>query len=120
MGDVEDSIHTMEKLRELGVSLAIDDFGTGYSSLNYLKRFPINTLKIDQSFIRDLNENNDDASIVKAIISMAHSLNLDVVAEGVETAEQLNFLRQNSCQLAQGYHLHRPMDADAFEQLISH
>ncbi len=119
MGSVDESIATMEKLRGLGVSLAIDDFGTGYSSLNYLKRFPINTLKIDQSFIRDLHESSEDASIVRAIISMAHSLELSVVAEGVETAAQLAFLHQHACETAQGFYLHRPLCSDDFEKLVS-
>lgn len=119
MGNVDESIVTMDRLRELGVSLAIDDFGTGYSSLNYLKRFPIDTLKIDQSFIRELEVNSDDASIVRAIISMAHSLDLTVVAEGVETVEQLDFLHQHACEVAQGFYLHRPLDAAAFELVVA-
>ena len=119
MGNVEDAITTMRKIRELGVSLAIDDFGTGYSSLNYLKRFPINTLKIDKSFISELHVNPEDASIVRAIISMAHSLGLAVVAEGVEDSAQLAFLKRHGCELAQGFYLHRPLSANDFEGVIS-
>jgi len=118
MGDVEQAIDYMSHLRAHGISIAIDDFGTGYSSLNYLKRFPLNTLKIDKSFVGDLKENSEDATIVRTIISLATSLNLSVVAEGVENAEQLEFLRQQSCHLAQGYHLGRPMPVDDFEAYL--
>ncbi|MCW8825908.1 MAG: EAL domain-containing protein [Gammaproteobacteria bacterium] len=118
MGDVEQAIATMKKFRDLGLKLSIDDFGTGYSSLSYLKRFPINTLKIDQSFVRDLTIDSDDAAIVQAIISMAKNLNLDVVAEGVETEEQLEFLRQHGCENVQGYLLSKPLPADEFHQYI--
>jgi diguanylate cyclase (GGDEF)-like protein len=113
MRHAEDSLRTLEQLHEMGVHLAIDDFGTGYSSLSYLKRFPIQTLKIDRSFITDLNVDPDDAAIVTAIIAMAGSLGLRVVAEGVETEGQARFLRSLSCDLAQGYHFGRPMAAQA-------
>jgi len=118
MGDVDVAIATMNKFRDIGLHLAIDDFGTGYSSLSYLKRFPINTLKIDQSFVRDLTIDSDDAAIVKAIISMAKSLQLNVVAEGVETQEQLNFLKANDCENVQGYLFSKPLPADEFMQYI--
>jgi diguanylate cyclase (GGDEF)-like protein/PAS domain S-box-containing protein len=118
MGDVDEAIRTMQALRELGLSLAIDDFGTGYSSLSYLKRFPINTLKIDQSFVRDLTIDSDDASIVQAIIAMGRQLDLHVVAEGVETEEQLEFLRQHGCGEIQGYLMSRPLPDGEFVKLL--
>ncbi len=118
MGDVDEAIVTMQEFRALGFHLAIDDFGTGYSSLSYLKRFPINRLKIDRSFIADLTTELEDAAIVQAIISMADSLQLNVVAEGVETQEQLAFLQANGCEAAQGYLFSRPLPADEFIQYI--
>ncbi|MFC1602247.1 EAL domain-containing protein [Pseudomonadota bacterium] len=118
MDDVEEAIQIMTVLRDYGISIAIDDFGTGYSSLNYLKRFPISTLKIDQSFVRDLTEDSEDAAIVCSIISLAKSLNLEVVAEGVETAEQLSFLSHQHCHSIQGYHIAKPMPPDQFEAFL--
>ncbi|HUW00696.1 MAG TPA: EAL domain-containing protein [Gallionella sp.] len=103
----------LSELHALGVKIAIDDFGTGYSSLSYLKRFPIGTLKIDQSFVRDMASDTGDAHLVNAIIAMGHSLNIPVVAEGIETAEQLALLRANNCDLGQGFHIGRPMPFDA-------
>jgi len=108
----------LKQLREMGVHLALDDFGTGYSSLSYLKRFPIDTLKIDQSFVRDLTIDTDDASIVRAVISMGESLHMLVVAEGVETREQLDFLRENACPEAQGFYFSHPVVAGEFSQLM--
>ena len=118
MTDVERAIATLDRLHELGVFLSIDDFGTGYSSLSYLKRFPIDILKIDQSFVRDISVDPDDAAIVVSIISLAHSLRMGVIAEGVETVEQLGFLRRYGCDQMQGYFFSRPVAAAAFEQLL--
>ena len=117
MEDAEHSADILRKLKSLGVHVSIDDFGTGYSSLAYLRRFPLDAVKIDGSFIRDLTSNAEDASITLAIIGMAHRLNLKVIAECVETAEQLEFLRANGCDQAQGYYLARPMPAQEVEQL---
>jgi EAL domain-containing protein (putative c-di-GMP-specific phosphodiesterase class I) len=93
----------------MGINLSIDDFGTGYSSLSYLKRFPIDALKVDQSFVRDVPDDQDDAAIASAVIALGHSLRLTIVAEGVETAEQLAFMRERGCQRVQGYYFARPM-----------
>jgi EAL domain-containing protein (putative c-di-GMP-specific phosphodiesterase class I) len=105
-------------LRDTGVRLTIDDFGTGYSSLAYLKRFPIDCVKIDRSFIRDLPDDRDDASITRSIIAMAHNMKLEVVAEGVETESQLAFLHAYGCDEIQGYLYSEPLDADAFEHFL--
>ena len=118
MDHVDKAIAILERLRGLGLHIAVDDFGTGYSSLNYLKRFPINTLKIDQSFVRDLTRDSDDAAIISAIIALARNMRLSVVAEGVETREQLAFLREEACDELQGYYFSRPLDADAFGKLL--
>jgi diguanylate cyclase (GGDEF)-like protein/PAS domain S-box-containing protein len=108
MRNPEQAVGLLTRLKALGIHVSIDDFGTGYSSLNYLKRFPLDTLKIDRTFISDLPGNQDDAAITRAIVAMAHSLRLRVVAEGVETAEQLNFLRDCDCDEVQGYYFSRP------------
>jgi diguanylate cyclase (GGDEF)-like protein len=118
LDSVEHIISTFQQLRELGVKLAIDDFGTGYSSLSYLKRFPVDYVKIDQAFIRGLNEGTEDAAITRAIIAMAHSLELKVVAEGVENAQQLEFLREHKCDEVQGYLISRPVEAGAMGDVL--
>ncbi len=112
MSDVDQSINTLNHLRELGVQIAIDDFGTGYSSLGHLKRFAVNTLKVDQSFIRNITNDRGNAGIVQAVISLAHTLGLTVVAEGVETPEEYRHLSARGCDLIQGYYTGRPVPAD--------
>lgn len=114
----EESIGVLEQLSAMGILVSVDDFGTGYSSMSYLRRFPIDKLKIDRAFINEVTARTDDASIVQAIVSLAHSLKLKVVAEGVETAEQLEFLKSLGCDQYQGYYFSRPLTADAFEQLL--
>ena len=113
MANAEQSVRTLTELKAIGVSLAIDDFGTGYSSLAYLKRLPIDALKIDQTFVGDLTIDPDDEAITATIIRMAHSLGLNVVAEGVETVEQLEYLREQGCDEIQGYWFSPPLEADA-------
>ncbi len=118
MQDAETTLGTLHKLNALGVKLSIDDFGTGYSSLSYLRRFPIHTLKIDQSFTRDLGNSDDAAAIVAAIIGLARGLKLSVIAEGVETQEQLDILRDLGCEVYQGYLFSRPVPAQQVTELL--
>ncbi|WP_350648539.1 EAL domain-containing protein [Pseudomonas sp. HY13-MNA-CIBAN-0226] len=115
MREVSEAMQILDGLKNLGLSIAVDDFGTGYSSLNYLKQFPIDVLKIDRTFVDGLPSGEQDAQIARAIIAMAHSLNLAVIAEGVETQEQLDFLREHGCDEVQGYLFGRPMPASGFE-----
>jgi EAL domain-containing protein (putative c-di-GMP-specific phosphodiesterase class I) len=118
---MKDPVHAVKLLtgfKAMGIHLSIDDFGTGYSSLSYLKRFPIDSVKIDRSFIRDLPEDVDDAAITEAILAMAHSLKLNVVAEGVETAEQLRFLRDHGCNEMQGSYFSMPVPEHEFACLV--
>ena len=118
MENVELTLTLLTRLRKIGVAIAIDDFGTGHSSLNYLKRFPLDALKIDRAFVEDLPDRFEDVAIVKAVIQLAHGLNLRVVAEGVETAEQLEFLRANRCHEVQGYYFSYPLPAAEFAELF--
>ena len=118
MSDPEESVDILERLSRMGVIVSVDDFGTGYSSMSYLRRFPIDKLKIDRSFITNVMTSADDAAIVQAIISLAHSLRLTVVAEGVETAEQVAFLQKHGCDQYQGYYFSRPVDAAAFAEML--
>jgi CheY-like chemotaxis protein len=118
MRDVERAKTVLDELKRMGVSLAMDDFGTGYSSLSYLKLFPFDTLKIDKSFVNDITYEPNHAAIAKAVIAMAHSLHLKVVAEGVETLGQLNYLRNHGCDEMQGYYFSRPIPAAEFERLL--
>ena len=118
MHDVENVISTLQRLKALGVRLSIDDFGTGYSCLSYLTRFDVDTLKIDQSFVRQLHQGDEHAAIIRAVIQMAHSLNLATIAEGVEDAEVLTFLRAHACDQAQGYFFSRPLPAETFAEFV--
>ncbi len=118
MENLEFTKQTLKHLRELGISISIDDFGTGYSSLSYLKRFPIDNLKIDISFIRDLGRHQDAESIVKAIITMGHALNLKTIAEGIESEEQWTILQSMECTVAQGFYCSKPLAAPEFEKLF--
>jgi EAL domain-containing protein (putative c-di-GMP-specific phosphodiesterase class I) len=120
MTDAAQSAEILGRLKALGVHLSIDDFGTGYSSLSYLKRFPIDLLKIDQSFVRDITVDPDDAAIVTSIISLAHSLRLEVIAEGVETEAQLAYLRTHGCDCMQGYYFSRPVPHQEVAQILRH
>jgi EAL domain-containing protein (putative c-di-GMP-specific phosphodiesterase class I) len=118
MHDAKSSASVLESLKAMGVHLAIDDFGTGYSSLSYLKRFPIDTMKIDQSFVRDIVTDADDATIVSAMIGMGNNLKQRVIAEGVETAEQLTLLRTRQCAEGQGFLFSHPLSGEEFARLL--
>lgn len=118
MRNVDDTTACIQRFRAAGVALSIDDFGTGYSSLGYLRQFPVDALKIDRSFVKDLHTNDDDAAICAAIIAMARELKLKVIAEGVENTEQLDFLRRHRCDQAQGYLIGRPVPAAELLKLL--
>jgi EAL domain-containing protein (putative c-di-GMP-specific phosphodiesterase class I) len=118
MGDTQVAMEFLTRMRKLGVQMAIDDFGTGFSSLSYLKNLPVNKLKIDQSFVRDIGTDESDAAIIRSIIGLGHRLEMKVIAEGVETMEQLDFLRLRGCDEIQGYFFSRPLEADAFFKLV--
>ncbi|GLZ85585.1 hypothetical protein Pres01_16360 [Metapseudomonas resinovorans] len=118
--NIEDTIGKMRRLKKLGASFAMDDFGTGYSSLTYLKRLPVDALKIDQSFVRDATQDPNDAEIIRAIVAMARSLGLEIIAEGVERDEQLAFLEQQGCHLYQGYLYSKPVPLAEFRALLAH
>jgi len=119
MKDANAALGTLRALKETGVHLAIDDFGTGYSSLSYLRSFPITSLKVDRSFVREVTSRSDDAAIVTAVIAMAHSLKLKVIAEGVETEQHLEWLHARDCDEVQGFHFSRPVPADAAAKLLA-
>lgn len=118
MTNPEQAIQTLQRLKDLGFTISIDDFGTGYSSLSYLKRLPVGELKIDQSFIRDIPGDEEDEAIVRAIISLAASMNMEVIAEGVETSAQLEFLLAENCENIQGYLIHKPMSAEEMSEIL--
>ena len=119
MRNVERTVTRLKELAEMGIHTSIDDFGTGYSSLNYLKRLPIEKLKIDQSFIKDIVSDPDDRAIIRAVTAMAHQMRMNVIAEGVETEEQLAFLKDIHCDEAQGYLFRRPIPAEQLADFIT-
>jgi len=119
MNDAALTVSIMRDLGAEGMSLAVDDFGTGYSSLGYLRRFPLDSIKIDRSFVTDLAHEPEDATIVRTVIAMAHALDLEVVAEGVETAEQLAFLRDENCDRVQGFYYSQGVPLSALESYIT-
>ena len=112
MDNVEVAIMRLNSLSKMGVKISVDDFGTGYTSISYLKQFPVNELKIDQHFIKGIPNNQNDAAIVSAVIALGHNLGLEIVAEGVETAEQMQYLTEHNCDFIQGYFLSRPLPAN--------
>ena len=118
MSNPEAALETMEDLKALGVGLHMDDFGTGYSSLNHLHRYPFDTLKIDRSFIQGIADEEDSAEIVGTILELARSLEMDVVGEGIETAEQVERLKSLGCRLGQGYYFAKPMNAEAISEIL--
>ncbi|SFU51975.1 GGDEF/EAL domain-containing response regulator [Pseudoduganella namucuonensis] len=120
MGDPDKAVEALRRLKDIGVAISLDDFGTGYSSLAYLKRFPIDVLKIDKSFVDDVTAKASDAAIALSVISLAHNLNMRVIAEGVETREQVDFLAAHGCDEMQGYYYSRPLEAAAFTTLLRH
>ena len=119
MRNPEKAIQILMKVKAMGIGITIDDFGTGYSSLSYLKRLPLDFLKIDQSFVKSLASDPNDQAIVMATIAMAHSLNLKTIAEGVETEEQLSFLREHGCDEIQGYLFSRPLPAEEIPEILA-
>jgi EAL domain-containing protein (putative c-di-GMP-specific phosphodiesterase class I) len=116
--DVETVVRTLHRLSNLGVHISIDDFGTGYSSLSYIKKLPINTLKIDQSFVNDITVNPDDSEIARAVITMAKSLRLNVIAEGVEVEDQMRLLYSLNCSKMQGYFFSMPVSAEQYSPFV--
>src|ERR1700730_12834142 len=118
LGDIEETVRTLSELKSMGVAISLDDFGTGYSSLTYLRRLPIDQLKIDGSFIHDLSADPNAAVLLSQIIQLGHAMHLEVVAEGVETEKEYAFLADNHCDLVQGYSLHKPLSSTVLGQLL--
>ena len=119
MTDVETTVETLQRLKDEGMKIAVDDFGTGYSSLSYLKKFPIDALKIDRAFVQEIGAGGNDRSICAAIIALAQSMDLKVIAEGVETSEQLQHLRFLGCDEIQGYYFAKPMTGDKVTEFLT-
>jgi EAL domain-containing protein (putative c-di-GMP-specific phosphodiesterase class I) len=119
MQNIDTTVATLKAIKHLGIRLAIDDFGTGYSSLSYLQKFPVDVLKIDQSFVGDLSIDSNDAKLVSTIISLGKSLNLHIIAEGVETRDQLEFLKIHQCEEVQGYYFSKAVEPQAFSQWMA-
>jgi EAL domain-containing protein (putative c-di-GMP-specific phosphodiesterase class I) len=119
MKDIEQTISLLTQLKDIGVELAIDDFGTGYSSLSYLKRFPVHRLKVDRSFVMNITESAGDASITSTIIQLGHSIGLNVIAEGVETEGQIDFLAEHGCDEFQGYYFSKPLTPGDFKTFVA-
>ena len=119
MDNPQHAMQILQKIRSLGISISIDDFGTGYSSLSYLKKLPVTKLKIDKSFVDEVPKDKDDVAIVKAIISLAKNLNLDIIAEGVETKEQVEFLVQEGCYDIQGYYFSKPLSKEECRNFLA-
>jgi len=118
MNNAEQSVKTISELRKMGIRVSIDDFGTGYSSLSYLHRLPVDTLKIDRSFVNSVGENGEDSEILQTIISLAKNLKMRVIAEGIETESQLNILKNLGCDYGQGYLMSKPLPNDVMEELL--
>jgi len=118
MHDEKNTVETLFKLHDMGVTLSVDDFGTGYSSLSYIQRFPLDTLKIDRSFVRYITSNSKDAEMIDSIIALGHSMNLKVLAEGVETVEQLEYLQSRGCDEAQGFYYSKAVTADRITEIL--
>jgi EAL domain-containing protein (putative c-di-GMP-specific phosphodiesterase class I) len=118
MSDPDEAVKVLTRISDLGIELAVDDFGTGYSSLAYLKKLPIDKLKIDQTFVRDLPDDEEDAGITKAVIALAKSLKLKVIAEGVENIQQRDFIVENGCENIQGYFYSKPLPASQMQSIL--
>lgn len=118
INDFDKAINELIKLKKLGIKISLDDFGTGYSSLTYLQKLPLDSIKIDRDFIKHVFSENAEESMFKSIVDMAHDLDLRVIAEGVETEEQLRFVKKNGCDMAQGFYLGRPVSPEAIEEIL--
>jgi EAL domain-containing protein (putative c-di-GMP-specific phosphodiesterase class I) len=118
MKNIDNTLSVLEKLRDSRISIAVDDFGTGYSSLSYIQKFPLSTLKIDKSFIKQIPEKRSDTALVRSIISLAQVMNINVIAEGVETESQFQYLKNNNCREIQGYYISKPVSLDYLKKIL--